>query len=83
MKAQLDITAFVCPMTWVKTRIALGRLAEGDTLEVRLREGEPLGNVPRSAREEGHRVVSTAALGDGIWLVVLEKRQAKEENPWP
>ena len=76
MKVALDIRAYLCPMTYVKTRIALERLAAGDLLELLLREGEPLESVPRSAEEEGHRVLATAPapdMGDGIWRVVLEK----------
>ena len=41
----LDITKEHCPMTFVKTKIELSKLAEGDTLEVLLSEGEPLDNV--------------------------------------
>ena len=52
----LDITALTCPMTWVRTKLALERIAAGETLEVRLPPGEALENVPRSAREAGHAV---------------------------
>jgi TusA-related sulfurtransferase len=52
----LDITALRCPLTWVRTKLALERLTPGETLEVRCREGEALENVPRSAREAGHEV---------------------------
>ena len=43
-------------MTWVRTKLALERLASGETLEVRLPAGEALESVPRSAREAGHAV---------------------------
>ena len=52
----LDITGLRCPMTWVKTKLALERLAPGDALEVACPPGEALENVPRSAREAGHEV---------------------------
>jgi tRNA 2-thiouridine synthesizing protein A len=52
----LDVTGLRCPMTWVRTKVALERLAAGETLLVRLPEGEALESVPRSAREAGHRV---------------------------
>jgi TusA-related sulfurtransferase len=52
----LDITDVTCPMTWVKTKLALERMAPGEELAVRCREGEALENVPRSAREAGHEV---------------------------
>jgi TusA-related sulfurtransferase len=52
----LDITGLRCPMTWVRTKLELERIAPGDELEVRCPEGEALENVPRSAREAGHGV---------------------------
>jgi tRNA 2-thiouridine synthesizing protein A len=54
--ATLDITGLRCPLTWVRTKLALERLAPGDALEVRCAPGEALDNVPRSAREAGHEV---------------------------
>jgi TusA-related sulfurtransferase len=52
----LDITPYTCPMTWVRTKLALEGLRTGDVLDVRCRPGEALENVPRSAREAGHAV---------------------------
>ena len=52
----IDITADVCPMTFVRVKLALERMASDSTLIVRLNDGEPLRNVPRSARAEGYRV---------------------------
>ncbi len=52
----LDLTGVVCPLNWVRTRLALERLGAGEELVVRLDPGEPLESVPRSAREEGHEV---------------------------
>ena len=54
----LDITHLVCPMTFVRTKLAIERMSAGEVLEVRLNEGEPLVNVPRSVEEMGHQVVS-------------------------
>lgn len=75
---RIDIRAFACPMTWVKTRIALERLEEGDRLEVWLRAGEPLESVPRTAEEDGHRVLAVEPLpaeGADAYRVLLEKRR--------
>jgi tRNA 2-thiouridine synthesizing protein A len=52
----LDVTGLRCPMTWVRTKVVLERLAEGETLEVRLPPGEAVESVPRSARDAGHDV---------------------------
>lgn len=60
----LDITAFVCPMTFVRTKLKLEKMAPGSVLEVRLRAGEPLENVPRSVTEMGHAVLSLTPESD-------------------
>jgi TusA-related sulfurtransferase len=52
----LDVTPYTCPMTWVRTKLALEQLAPGDTLDVRCPPGEALESVPRSARAAGHAV---------------------------
>jgi TusA-related sulfurtransferase len=52
----LDLTGVVCPLNWVRTRLALEELSAGDALAVRLDPGEAIESVPRSAREEGHGV---------------------------
>jgi TusA-related sulfurtransferase len=76
---RVDVRPFSCPLTWVKTRIALDPLQPGDRLEVLLRAGEPLENVPRTAEEEGHRVAERAPLAGGEgWRVVLVKGGPRE-----
>ena len=52
----LDVTDVTCPLTWVRTKLALERLAPGDVLTVVVSPGEALENVPRSAAEAGHEV---------------------------
>ena len=70
---ELDITGEVCPMTFVRTRLALDRMAPGQTLLVRLRGVEPLRNVPRTAREQGHEVLSLATDADGVGRLLLRR----------
>jgi TusA-related sulfurtransferase len=76
--AVVDLRRFACPLTYVKTRIALERLATGERLEIWLAPGEPVESVPRSAAEEGHRVVSVDPLTapDDGFRVLLEKGAA-------
>ena len=71
--AVLDITRDVCPMTFVRTRLALDRLASGSLLLVRLRGDEPRRNVPRTAAELGHAVLSLTDETDGTALLLLQK----------
>lgn len=73
----LDITADVCPMTFVKTKLMIERMPSGGTAEVRLKGKEPLENVPKSLRELGHEIVEIAPEGAsaeaGIYRLRLRK----------
>jgi len=71
--ATLDITRDVCPMTFVRTRLALDRLSPGQTLLVLLRGEEPRRNVPRSAREHGNKVLDEREGADGVVRLLLER----------
>ncbi len=53
----LDITSETCPMTFVRTRLALDRMAPGEVLLVLSRGDEPRRNLPRTATEHGHAVL--------------------------
>lgn len=54
----IDITPDTCPMTFVKTKLQLEKMQTGQILEVLLNGGEPLKNVPLSAEELGHVILS-------------------------
>lgn len=69
----LDITSEVCPMTFVRTRIALDRLPKGSLLLVRLRGEEPRRSVPLSAASLGHQVLRTDDLADGTTELLLQR----------
>lgn len=71
---RLDITRDVCPLTFVKTKLLLERMAAGETAEIRLKGAEPLENVPRSVREHGHEVLSLAPDSDDAYTLRIRKR---------
>lgn len=73
MNHTLDITKEHCPMTFVRTKLKLAQIAEGDILEVTLSEGEPLENVPRSAEEQGYKVLGIEHLDGPIYKVTIQK----------
>ncbi len=56
----LDIRNDVCPMTFVKTRLLIEKMAVGDVALILLRGAEPIENVPASVAELGHTVLEMA-----------------------
>lgn len=57
-------------MTFVRTKLALERMNSGEVLRVRLRGEEPLRNVPRAARDEGHTILGIEADGDAHMVTI-------------
>ncbi len=57
-------------MTMVKVKLKLSQIEEGDTLDVLLAEGEPLESVPRTAKEQGHRVEDIRKEGEYYHVII-------------
>jgi len=70
----IDVTDVVCPLTFVKAKVALEELENGQVLSIRLNDGEPVQNVPRSVKEEGHRILNLADNGDGTYNLIVRKQ---------
>jgi TusA-related sulfurtransferase len=69
----LDITKEHCPMTFVKTKLELAKLKSGEVLEVLLKKGEPLDNVPKSAKEQGFEVLDVSHHENDEYKVLIKK----------
>jgi TusA-related sulfurtransferase len=67
---RIDLRGTPCPLNWVKTKLRLEQMAPGAVLEVWVDDGAPAQNVPRSAVAEGHEVVETGPVEDGVRLVI-------------
>lgn len=72
-EATLDITADTCPITFVRTKLALEKMKPGDMLRIRLSEGEPMINVPFSLADHGHEIVSQERLDDGNFELLVRR----------
>lgn len=70
---RVDITDVVCPVTFVKAKVALEELDDGDVLAVHMNDGEPVQNVPRSIKEEGHQVLKLIDNQDGTYDLIVRK----------
>lgn len=70
---QVDLTNEVCPMTFVKAKLHLEQIEAGDMLEIVLKEGEQVRNVPASLKTEGHSIQSVQREGDCYYLLVRKE----------
>ena len=69
----VDITDKVCPLTFVKAKVALEELDDGQILSIRMNDGEPVQNVPRSIKEEGHKILKLVSNEDGTYNLIVKK----------
>ena len=60
---ELDLRGVICPYNFVKTKLKLETMNEGQVLSVLLDDGDPIKNVPRSVENEGHTVLAQDRVG--------------------
>lgn len=69
----LDLRGVLCPINFVKTKLKLESMDAGQVLEIVLDDGEPIQNVPKSIKEEGHKIVEVKKQGQ-CFSLKIEKR---------
>ncbi len=67
-----DLRGVVCPMNFVKTKLALSQLGTGQVLKVLIDNGEPAENVPLSLKAEGHEIIRQQK-ENGFWSIIIKK----------
>ncbi len=71
---KIDLRGVLCPINFVKTKLKLEMMENEQVLEVTLDDGEAMRNVPRSIKEEGHKIVKVEKFGDG-YKIYIKKSQ--------
>jgi len=71
--AELDLRGVICPYNFVKTKLRLESMEEGQILSVLLDAGDPIRNVPQSVSNEGHTILRQEAV-DQSYRVVIQRR---------
>ena len=66
----LDLRGVLCPTNFVHIKLRLEDMNPGETLEVLIDDGEPMRNVPKSLKQEGHRIVSVRPDGEHFRLLI-------------
>lgn len=69
----VDVTDKVCPMTFVKAKVAIDELDDGEVIAIHMNDGEPVQNVPRSLKEEGHEILKLVDNEDGTYDLIVKK----------
>ena len=69
----IDLRGVSCPANFVKAKLALEDLDNGTTVRILLYDGEPVKNLPRSLKADGHRLIGLKQAEEGHYVLELEK----------
>ena len=73
-KILLDITNDKCPITFVKTKIALEKLKSDQYLNVYIKKGEALDGLPSSLEELGYKIDNKKKINDDVFSLEISKQ---------
>ena len=73
-KIFLDITNDKCPITFVKTKIALEKLKSNQYLNIHIKKGDALDGLPSSLKELGYRISNKIKLEDDVFSLEISKK---------
>jgi len=74
--AELDLRGVICPYNFVKTKLKLETMSEGQVLSVLLDDGDPIRNVPRSVENEGHTVLIQERVEEAFRVLIRREETA-------
>ena len=69
----IDLRGVSCPTNFVKAKLALEDLENGVAVQILLDDGEPVKNVPRSLKADGHKLIGLKQTDEGFYILELEK----------
>lgn len=69
----LNLIGVTCPNNFVRVKLKLEDMLSGQVLEVIIDDGEPIKNVPRSIKEDGHKILDVEKM-DNKWRLIIKKQ---------
>ncbi len=70
---ELDLRGDICPITFVKSKLALEEMESGALLRVIVDYLPSVKNVPASMENEGHQVLGIREIQEGLWEILVKK----------
>ncbi len=71
----IDIRGVSCPYTFIKSKLMLEKLNQGDTLDIILNNETALNNLPKAFQYQGQEIIEVTRLNDSDWLIRVRKRK--------
>ena len=70
---EINLKGEVCPMTFVKTKLAIERLNSGERIKVIFNSSEAKINVPKSLKELNYKVITINDIDENNFYIIIEK----------
>ena len=70
---EIDLLDEICPMTFVKTKLAIERINQGERIKVFFNSQEAKTNVPRSLSEVNHKIIAIKNIDKEKFYIIIEK----------
>lgn len=72
---EIDISGLVCPLTFVKSKLAIEDMEVGQVLRIVLDYEEAARNIPRSMEEHGQKVLRVQKTSEREWALLIRKEK--------
>ena len=70
---EIDLLDEICPMTFVKTKLAIERINQGERIKVIFNSQEAKTNVPKSLSEVNHKIIAIKNIDKEKFYIIIEK----------
>ena len=70
---EIDLLDEICPMTFVKTKLAIERINQGERIKVFFNSQEAKINVPKSLSEVNHKIIAIKDVNKEKFYIIIEK----------
>ena len=70
---EIDLLDEICPMTFVKTKLALEQINQGERIKVIFNSQEAKINVPKSLSEVNHKIIAIKNINKEKFYIIIEK----------
>jgi len=70
---EIDLLDETCPMTFVKTKLAIEQINQGERIKVFFNSQEAKINVPKSLSEVNHKIIAIKDVNKEKFYIIIEK----------
>ena len=70
---EINLLDETCPMTFVKTKLAIEQINQGERIKVMFNSQEAKTNVPKSLSEVNHKIIVIKNIDKEKFYIIIEK----------